>query len=351
MKFIVKYIVVAIVATAVTYFGTPYLKPWLSKSTAASPEDGAVSGDLDSDDLALRSLPDSSGDDAATGDSRASAHVVFVTPHVTVHTPIARQAHSSSADTADASDVPASRPMQKDTTDQDVPVASTDKIPQSAGSGAVVAWGIAVRDADVTLTGGRKARIAAGTLVEETATVGEGDNEASVCSVWSDGRWNGPARVAVTDLFRVPGTREDVDSEAVELLARFYHVKNEVAGLEKKAVDPARAAIDANPHAEEYRRLYREHQAFQEKAKRLTAERDLATGSKRMKIADELRAMQHEGRELDNKIKAIDAKYKAWKKAHANDLAITAQADDPRLESLRAELSELSAKVAPFGAR
>lgn len=326
MKFLLKYIAVALVASVATYFGAPYLKPYLPAPADTQPTPEAE--------------PSIPSEPSTALDSARQPSIAIETPPAIEQSPAIDSIRQHS--TAFENPAPDSA--------EPAPAASTDRFPQSSDS--ISAWGITVRDAEVTLPGGRKSRVYAGTLVEETATTGEGDSEASVCQVWNNGAWAGPARIAMTDLFRVPGTRSDVADEVVELLRRFYRVKSELAEMKKQSADPDRALIDANPFAEEYRRLYREQQAFEAKAKELTEERDNSTGTKRMKAADQLRAMLHERQALDKKIAEIDKKYKAWKKAHANDPQFAKTEDgDPRLDALQSEFDELATKVAPFGAR
>lgn len=346
MKFFVKYIAVAIIASVATYYGAPYLKPYLPTAYAGQSE--AIFVDAEEEPAAVADgpanavVPAPADAVAATGGENGAP---FFPPASAEPAPDQRQtqaaAQPAAQDNAEA--------VEEEAVEEG-PVASTDRIPQS-GDG-VQAWAVAVRDAEVALTAGRKARIQAGTLVEETATVGEGESEASVCQVWSDGRWTGPARIAMTDLFRVSGTRGDVAAEDVDLLCRFYRVKGDLAAAKKAAATPDRALIDANPHAEEYRRLYREQQAFEKKVEELKELRDNSTGTKRMKASDDLRSMLHDQQALNRKIAEIDKKYKAWKKAHANDSAfVKPAADDSRLDALQDEFDELARRVAPFGAK
>ncbi|MGI6494654.1 MAG: hypothetical protein ACOX5G_00915 [Kiritimatiellia bacterium] len=262
-------------------------------------------------------------------------------------------------------------PAQEAAPAPDAPVASTDRIPASGA--AVSAWGIAVRDAEVLLQGGRRNTISAGTLFEEISTAGEGDDASAVGAVWDDGQWISPVSVRLTDLFRVPGTRGDVAADDVDFLRRFYTLKGRLAALEAESRAEAasrngkkptltaaeRAAIDANPYAEEYRALYRTQQEFEAKVEALVAERDNSTGAKRMKAADQLRSMQHEQQVLERKIKEIDKKYKAWKKAHpvvdsANSQDAVEAPDpavDPRIEILRREVESMLPKARQYGAR
>ena len=340
MKFFVKYIAVAIIASVATYYGAPYLKPYLPTANAGQSEAIAIDAEEEpavADGPADALVPAPADAVAVTSGENGAP---FLPPAAAKPASEQRQTHV------------VARPAAQDNTEaaEEGPVASTDRIPQS-GDG-VQAWAVAVRDAEVALTAGRKARIQAGTLVEQTATVGEGESEASVCQVWSDGRWTGPARIAVTDLFRVSGTRGDVAAEDVDLLCRFYRIKGDLAAAKKAAATPDRALIDANPHAEEYRRLYREQQAFEKKVEELKELRDNSTGTKRMKASDDLRSMLHEQQALNGKIAEIDKKYKAWKKAHANDPAfVKPAADDSRLDALQHEFDELARRVAPFGAK
>ncbi len=342
MKFFVKYLIVAVVASCATYFGAPFLKPFLPCADAEKTDTGEVAVGIAANDVGP------SGEASASPAENGAPFSETAKPVRTANVPRIPESAQRPAPSP-AQEKPTAQPVAEPA--YDGPVASTDHIPQSCDG--VKGWAVAVRDADVALTGGRKARIQAGTLVEETATTGEGDEEAAVCQVWSDGRWSGPAKISTFDLFRVPGTRADIAADDVDLLCRFYRVKGDLAAAKKAAVAPDRALIDANPHAEEYRRLYREQQAFENRAEELKNERDNSTGAKRMKASDQLRSMMHEQQALDKKIAEIDKKYKAWKKAHANDPAIAAKADaqSKKLDALQDEFDALAQRVAPFGAQ
>ena len=370
MRFFLTYLLVAVLASAAVYWGAPYLAPYLARhrqapASAGEPPPAIAGGD---------SRP---GEDGLPSDSDASVFPRLPpaprpSPDVP---PVAGDAVPPvSPDAAEHASVPVAAqgaPSLPAAPEDSVgPAVSTDRIPASAEAG-ITAWGIAVRDADVALSGGRRNRVSAGTLFEETSTVGDGEDECAVGSVWSDGRWVGPVRIRLTDLFRVPGTRSDVSADDVDFLRRFYALKERVAALDaakaKRAAGGSglsaaeRAAIDANPYAEEYRALYRRRKEFDRRAEALTEERDSSTGARRMKAADELRAMLHEQQALDRKIAEIDKKYKDWKKAHGAEAAAAAAAvaasdgdgdgESPGDARLRAEFESMRREAARFGAK
>ncbi len=329
MDFWFRYLAVAVLGSALIYLGAPALRPLLARAPAVTTAAMRIEPRLEA-----RTEPASPAFTAPPASQEAATPEQLQTPSPEIAPPPVAPART------------AQPPQDLHVVTAPGFTPSTEKLPAS-GDG-VEFWGITVAECDVRGAGGNslERKVPAGQVVEQIGTVSAAAGERALCRVAQNGGWSEPLLIALSDLFRVPGTRAGVPAETVELLQRYYQLR---AQLETRRQSQQQAAASANPHFEAYRRAYRDFSAFTERVKSLTVKRDAASGDKRMQYADELRAMMPEGNRLEKSFHAVQVQYRSWKAKSGTPAAPAAA--DPELQRLERELAAIQPQVAALGVR
>ena len=164
----------------------------------------------------------------------------------------------------------------------------------------------------------------------------------AICRVEADGGVGaGPWLIALSDLVTFDQPRAESPPESVALLKQYYGLQGQ---LDQHVAELKQQAVDANPFAPAYRDAAQRYNAFGDREKRLTVQRDQARGADRMRISDELRAMIPEGARLQRDLDASKAKYQNWKSTHAA-IANVDPASDPQVKELKQRLAALDPRI------
>ncbi len=317
--FLMRYLLVAALGSAAIYYGVPRLRSFEEAPESpprANERMNRTPRSLDADAASWRKPPDAFG--GATNSPGTSS--------VPARLDVDRETLSEA-------------PVVVETVTGFTP--STDTIPPS---GAPIShWGIVVVDAAAYRQDGRRLanQVPGGTLVEQTDTVTTSKGEMALCKVWVDGRWDGPCLLPTADLWRVPGTRDNVSATDMHNLCRYFFIQGQI---ESRKARWRKRLLDSFPRSQELRRAYAEYETARKRSQELTAQRDEATGQARTDMANELRKLQAEAPRLQQRLKRLNEEYQAWKQARADDPRSDFE-NDPDVRALRGELGQLEARL------
>ena len=222
---------------------------------------------------------------------------------------------------------------------------STKTIP---ASGPIVQfWGIALVDCPLFEQTGKRSSetLDGGSLIEQISALQSSRGEMAKIKIWNGTSWGGEYLVSTADLVRFQGGRDDVDAEGVEDLRTYYSLASQ---LEKRKVEVAQTAAGKNPHYDQLKALVTEFNANEEKVKRLTEQRDTTKGSRRTRLADELRRLEVQIQREKAQLKDVTAKFEAWKANHINDVTPD-YAADPVIKSIQGQMATIKPRLASFG--
>ena len=104
------------------------------------------------------------------------------------------------------------------------------------------------------------------------------------------------------------------------------------------------AAVDSNPHREEYVIATRTYKQFALRNNALLKEFQDATGDRRMKIADELRKLKLDRDRITKTYESAKQRHTAWKERHPQ--AKPDLENDPELQRLRQEVASVAQQLA-----
>ena len=165
--------------------------------------------------------------------------------------------------------------------------------------------------------------------------------EMALGQVERDGAMAGPYLVAMSDLVYFAVPRADVPPENLTVLKRYYDLKGQ---FDQRLADLKQQVADANPFSAIYREAAQAYNAFGAKEKELTAKRDHAAGSERMRYVDELRAMIPEGARLQRTVDDAKIKYNGWKNSH-KPIAAPDPARDEQAQAIKRRIAALEPQV------
>jgi hypothetical protein len=217
--------------------------------------------------------------------------------------------------------------------DMPQPVARTDG-----------AWGITTTQTTrYDLEGKRLGLLPGGVVVDIQGAITSSAGAMKICRYrrQHDKDWQGPALIAESHLALMSGTPDDAPEATLELLRVYFETRGMI---DARTAELAGNQMDANPHSAEYRRLYQQLTALEERTKKLTEQRDQATGEARMRAIDALRVMKDEQAELNRNLKQVQTQYRAWK-ARPGAVGIADPAADPQIQTWKRRLSLLEPEV------
>ena len=149
-----------------------------------------------------------------------------------------------------------------------------------------------------------------GEIIKRTPTA---NGDMAVCTVDVGGHWQGPVWIGLEYLVAFQGSLSEAPPPARDLLYRYYTLKGNIDA--RQAVLRQRAA-NANPHAAACTRAATDLKTFYARVKKLTAERDAATGPKRSTLINTLHGMQSQLTRLQLQLKQAEDQRKAWEAQH-----------------------------------
>lgn len=321
MLFWLKYILIAVIGTAVLYCSIPLIHPELNAEAKLT-------------DNVVEPFPEP------------------VSEVVTAAVPTAPVAKEPLAPkTVSPTSVPQQVAQYEDEDDEQEVIVenvteykpSTDVI-RSSGPG-VTHWGITVKESAVYTKDGKNLKtVPAGILIEQINSTTADKGEMSYCKIWKDDIWSGPFLIAGANLIRFPGTREKTDANDVEKLCKYFSL---IQQYENRKNEILKAAASKNPY---FRELKEKAEAYNKNGERsavLTKQRDEATGAKRTKLIAELNKLKQEMASQSTELAQVTSKYENWKKQHSKG-----EADynsDPIYQKLGKQIYELKFELADFG--
>jgi hypothetical protein len=207
-------------------------------------------------------------------------------------------------------------------------------------------WGLTITSAAYySLSGELRGHLAGGTVMDiDDGRSTEKGVEMSLGQVERSGTMAGPYLVANADLVRFQVARSEVPANSLATLKQYYQLKGQ---LEQRLNDLKKQAISAhpNPYAAAYGEAVQQYNAFGDRQIRLTAQRDKAAGTDRMRYIDTLRGMITEGKQLELKLQEAKGQYNQWKAAHPNAVPPDLAASDAQVQAWRQQLAALEPAV------
>ncbi len=205
---------------------------------------------------------------------------------------------------------------------------------------AAASWGVVLHRAPHSgVKGNPLGPLPVGTVVEIQELLPTAEGDMAVCVIDDGGQWKGPVMIGLNHLVRFEGPLTDAPPEAVDLLYRYYRLRERIDA--RREAHRQRTA-SANPHAAAHARAVADQRAFDERVRRLTAQRDAASGPRRSQLIDQLHGMQAEGTRLRLNVEEARAKRDAW--ARENPQPANGPGD-PELEGWIEELRRLEPEV------
>ena len=332
MKFLVPYLVVALLGTAGVYYGIQPL--WLRMGwplPAPAPAHAT----------ATTSAPASAPKDpyfrpATPAESPAQAPAltrVITAPGPTPVTP------PPPVTTSGKPEAPTTEPKPSTETATTTPAASSGNPPLTQGSKS---WGMTLTSAAYyALSGENRGKLAGGSIIdiEDSRNTSRGD--MSVGRVERDNTMVGPYLVANVDLVRFNVARSEVPAESIATLKQYYQLKG---ALDVRLTVLKKQAASANPYAAAYGEAVQNYNNFGTREKQLTSRRDSASGAERMKLVDQLREMIPESQRLLRAVEDAKAKYNKWKAANPGATAVDTSSD-PLVQDLQRQIAALEPQV------
>ena len=177
-------------------------------------------------------------------------------------------------------------------------------------------------------------RLDPGSCVEVSSLETTQLGRVAVCSP-VDGKHQGDVCVVfVADLLLRRGKFADRSSEEYDTVRRMAGI---MADLERISLNREKIVASHNPHAAEYTRVKAEYTAFWREVKSLQSRRDNTTGAERIRCADELRRMKGEDLTLGRRFEKCSTKYEEWQSANLKNPEYL-----PDTEAMSAELVKLT---------
>lgn len=335
MPFIVRYFLVAVVASLAVYVGASFAPAGMLGRGAASPEESAP------EDVSF-TYPDEAED--ASGEPVQS----FAAPRPKKAVKRASAAKSPAAKPAEvAQGTPSAGGVQViEVPVQEEFVASTSRIRPSGND--VTYWGVVLTDSPFYDQDGknREDKIPGGTLVEQCGSKNSSKGEMAVCRVWRGNTWAGPYLVSTASLIRFEGGREDIPAESLDDLCRYYTLNG---AIERRKEELKHKAASQNPYFAELKKKATAYNEHKKRAEALTAERDAAKGPKRSKIITELTQLKNAEARESAEVKELTAKYEAWKKAHPSSAIGGDFSSDKAINDYYRQMGEIKPKLSMFG--
>ena len=150
----------------------------------------------------------------------------------------------------------------------------------------------------------------------------------------------GPNLVACTEVATYGGDPDSINPETLAGLRTYFKAGGDI---ERRREALRKEASKNNPHYIAAKQARQEYLDSLSKADQMIKEMDSATGFRREKLQNQLRADKYKQAQLQQKATRELAAYRSWEKAHPE---ILAQIDaDPQIKTLAAERSAAYAKV------
>lgn len=219
------------------------------------------------------------------------------------------------------------------------PERRDEELREASESAQNVKWGV-VKSAGASAfnkSGRFMHKIDPGTLVEISETKKLGKEKLVVCTVHYNGRKIPDVLMRTRDFNIRPGSLSQVSEEEKNLRAREVQLFLKIKERKNRL---AAAQVRHNPYTKKYTAAKVAHKKYWEKARELQAKRDSARGADHVRYEDQLRKMKGEDIRLAQDIEEAKKKFDAWKARHAR-----IPDSDPKIAALEAELEDVQSRL------
>lgn len=324
LSFVIRYLVVAIVGTTLIYY-IPF----------SAPTEMTPLPDEDTDEL-VSHLDDERGPPPTS--SRRPRPVPAKSARVSPATP-----RGTENRTADPTVTTPETIVENVTLETEAPTSS---IPVPATSAPITHWGVAIRDAPLYSTAGKRlsATLPGGSLVVQSGSGSSSRGDVALCHGWYDNQWQGPWLIDTADLVRFEGDHSEISDSELAPLLRYGRLRAQIAARRDILT---KGDVESNPHTSRLRQLKSEYDDAAARAAKLTAQRDEATGAARNRMADELRRLKEEEGRMRREIEAATTRYNEWKNRNTGSAADPSK--DPQIREWTGQLNQLMPHLRQFG--
>ena len=306
MKFLLQYVLTAVILGSVVWFGVPFVKALVG--------DRAVS-DVAQGDAFATAAPAAGG--------AQSASPLVLTPSAaqgnrasSVPFPAAAPAPSA-AQTAASTPAPAASPAPEPAEPPAPQYAPGFEPRQPDYSGPRYDWGILAVEAQAFSADGKpRVKLPGGTVVEKMSErqTKSGDT-MFVCRIRNNRRWEEGFLFQASDVVQFQGPFAFAPKKPSDQIIAYYSKLDE---REKRMTAIREEHLRKNPHFETYREAVRKYKDAQAESKELTARRDNATGAERSRLVRELETMRNQEPRLRAELEKAEIAYKQWKDVHGD---------------------------------
>ena len=189
-------------------------------------------------------------------------------------------------------------------------------------------------------SGKRLGEVPAGLIIKFVETRKSSKGLMIFCKFQYKGKIHGPYLVKRSELSLFTGNYMDLSENQRSNFENYYKTRSL---MEVRKAEIMQQMAKKNPHYTQYKAAYDRYMDHIDQAKKLTAERDEATGLKRSNLDDKLRRMKNEQVALEKSYKKIHKKYKEWKTA--NNADIPDDISDPKIKEYRMEMRRLAKAI------
>lgn len=223
--------------------------------------------------------------------------------------------------------------------DRDVPAIDT---PLHAASGNMQ-WGVVNSPGSRAYSRKGKflRRLDPGTVVDVAQVVPTDKGRFAVCDVFYENRRIPGIAIKTSELALYEGALSSVSKTRLKLLTRQATLEARIEDVKKKLKTGLRKD---NPHVAPYAAARDAFGAYSDKVRVLRRRFETATGPEREKLSDELRALKPPGIRMQREYEATRKQYETWNAQHPIDTA-----RNPELLRLEAELALLRRTVGRSG--
>jgi len=185
--------------------------------------------------------------------------------------------------------------------------------------------------------GQRLGEVPAGLIIKFVESRKSSKGTMVFCKFQYKGKIHGSYLVKRTDMTLFTGNYMDLSKNQRDNFESYYKI---LGMMEERKIEVMQAMAKKNPYYTQYKAAYDRYMDNIEQAKKMTYERDKATGLKRSNLNDKLRRMKNEQIALEKAYKKIHKKYKSWKVA--NNVNLPDSGSDPKIKEYRMEMRRLA---------
>lgn len=318
MAFYVKYLFVAALLGAAVWFGVPEIKAQLEAKPASAPAPAA----------APAAVPAAPAPQAA--------------PERTRQPSIASDSTAAEGNRPQPS-APAAAPAAQ-TAQAVYEEAPAEPVQQPGYTGPRYDWGVLAEEAQTYGEDGKiRVKLPAGSVVEKMEEKNSSNGRMYVCRVLLNRRWQPGFVLKASAVVMFAGPFADAPKAPSDKVIRYFQLQG---FIEARTAVLREEHLKSNPYFNAYKKAATDYTEFQDKVKKLTADRDSAQGMARSKIASELDRLRTNETKLRTALEKAEGPYKKWKDQHGDGYDTVMNDENiakwsAEMQDLRPEVSEM----------